>query len=135
MKVPSDLEILKYVYKEYYRSYSSFMKGDGSRETKIFVPIEINKIAKKFRIDEDIIFGRLYYYLDPKYSYKDSDGSIKSFFVLSVNGKDRHCVNFPLMSSILAGLQEENNKFWISTTLAIYATVIAVLSIVVSLVF
>jgi len=134
MKIPTDLKLLDHIYKEYYDLYCDYEKGDKTRSSKIFVPININKIAKHFKVDPDIIFGRLYYYLDPKYSYKDSDNIKKAFFILGKDESEKHCINFPLMSSILAGLLEENKRFSVTTTIAIYATIIAALSVIISLV-
>jgi hypothetical protein len=105
MKLPTDLELLQFIYKKYYHFYKSFSREEKNRETKIFVPISMDEIAKYFHIDEDIIFGRLYYYLDQKYGYQRKDGTNVPFFTLMA-GTDKHCVNFPLLSSVLASLQE-----------------------------
>jgi hypothetical protein len=134
MKVPTDLKILEYIYNEYYNDYSTYVRGDNTRSTKIFVPISIPKIAKHFKVDDDIIFGRFYYYLDPKYSFWDLDKTKKAFFHRGTDEKEKHCVNFPLLSSVLAELQYENKKYRTSTLIAFSATVIAALSIIVSLV-
>lgn len=48
-----------------------------------------------------------------------------SFFSLGVEG-DRHCVNFPLLASVLAGLQEENSKFQWATVLSAIALLISI---------
>ena len=96
MKLPTDLELLQFIYKKYYDIYSSFSREEKTRATKIYVPISIKEIANNFHIDEDIIFGRLYYYLDEKYGYKKEDNSFVSFFSTAIN-EDRHCVNFALL--------------------------------------
>ena len=79
-----------------------------TRLSKIYVPIDIELIAEKFGVDSEIIFGRLYYYLDKKYSYKNEDGSIAKFFVNSLHAgssKEKHLINFPLLDIIVS----ENN--------------------------
>lgn len=53
------------------------------------------------------LFGRLYYYLDKKHGYKQDDGTLVPLFSLKV-GEDTHCVNFPLLVSVLASLQSEH---------------------------
>jgi hypothetical protein len=132
MKLPTDLRLLKFIYKKYYGVFISFSKEEKTRATKIFVPVSIKEIAIHFNVDEDIIFGRLYYYLNKKYGYRDEDNSLVSIFA-SLN-EDGHCVNFALLSSVLASLQEDNSRFWTTTIIAFYATVLAAIAVIVSLI-
>jgi hypothetical protein len=44
-----------------------------------------------------------------------------------------NCVNFPMLTSILAGLQHENGRFWIATGIAIVALVVSAFSLGISL--
>ena len=66
----------------------------------------IREIAKILNVDADIVFGRLYYHLNEKFSYKHDDGSKVEFFALHV-GDESHCINFPYLASVLADLQEK----------------------------
>lgn len=126
MKPPSDLKVLRTIYKTYYKSFRKFtLGGENDRNNKVYVPIDCKLIADKLKTDGDIVFGRLYYHLEPKYGYTNSDGSKVAFFSLKV-GPDDKCVNFPLLSSVLAGLEEENNKFIWATALSTLAIVISV---------
>jgi len=52
----------------------------------------------------------LYYDLENRYGYTKDDGSKVHFFSLGA-GEDRHCVNLPLLASVLAGLRYENKRF------------------------
>ena len=136
MKVPSDLDILEAIYKDYYQAFASYEKSDDSRTSKVYVPIDCAKIAKLLKTDGDIVFGRLYYHLQNKYGYKKNNGLNIDFFALSVgqtNKPDRHVVNFPLMASVLAGMQQENAKFEVGTKISIVALAISLCSIVVTL--
>lgn len=133
MKVPTDLAILEEIFKEYYSAYASFQKGSGDRESKIYVPIVCGDIAKKLNVDSDIVFGRLYYHLEKKYGYKQRDGANVHFFALRVGENDVHCVNFPLMASVLAGLQHERDKFKLTTALSFVALAVSVISILISI--
>lgn len=113
MKSPTDNEILSFIRDHYYNDFASFDKSAPSRLTKIYVPISIDLIAEKFGVDGDIIFGRLYYFLNKKYGYKNDDGSKVEFFAnsLSAGGKsEKHLINFPLLDSILTELNGENQK-------------------------
>jgi hypothetical protein len=57
--------------------------------------------------------------------YTRDDGSKVAFFTLVLAG-DRHCINFPLMASILAGLEEESSKALRATQLSTLAIVISI---------
>ena len=132
---PTDLEILEEIYERYYSTFSSFTREKPNRSTKVYVPINIEAIAKHFAVDPDIIFGRLYYHLEPKYGFTKPDGSTEvNFFALEV-GSDRHSVQFPLLATVIASLREERNKHLMATWLSIAAIVISVVSLIVSLVF
>jgi hypothetical protein len=133
-KLPTDLEILEEIYNSYYSTFSSFSKEAPNRFTKVYVPIDVEYIARHFTVDPDIIFGRLYYHLDNKYSFTEPDG-IKVQFFLRQAGSDKDSVQFPLLASVLAGLKEEQNKNRVSTWLSVTAIVISIVSLVFSLVF
>ncbi|MCP4978621.1 MAG: hypothetical protein GY931_20940 [Maribacter sp.] len=60
-------------------------------------------------VDKDIIFGRLYYHFEEKYSYQKPNEAWVNFFLIEFDG-DKHVINFPLLSSVLSGLKEENKK-------------------------
>jgi len=127
MKTPTDLKVLNTIYKLYYEEFKNHSREPGienGRETKIFVPIDCTMIAKELDVDGDIVYGRLYYHLEQKHGYTRGDGSNVTFFSMMV-GSDRHCVNFPLLASVLAGLQEESSKFQLATWLSIFAVVIS----------
>ncbi|BCA55285.1 hypothetical protein W02_24250 [Nitrospira sp. KM1] len=130
-KIPTDLEILREIYDRHYQTYVSFSKESPSRSAKIMVPIDIVEIAKHFKVDVDIIFGRLYYHLEEKFGFTRSDGSKVHFFALKA-GSDIECVNFPLMASVLAGLHEERKKHLWAILIAVGSLIIAIVSLIVS---
>jgi hypothetical protein len=128
MRVPTDLGILERIYDRYYPTFAGYAKDAAGRKSKIYVPVDIEGIARELRVDGDIVFGRLYYHLEEKYGYTRPAGDRVHFFALEVGG-DRHCVNFPLMASVLAGLQEENRKFQLATWIAIISLMVSVAAI------
>ena len=132
-KVPTDLQILKLIYQEYYEDYAAFSKDNRNRDSKLYVPINIQKIADKLAIDGDIVFSRLNYYLNKKHSFRQDDNSMVYFFWLRLRHKDKHCINFPLMASVLAELKDKNKKFIISIVISIISLIIAIISIFVSI--
>ena len=126
MKSPSDLKILNTIYKMYYKEFETFTLGaENKRVSKPYIPIDCKLIARKLKVDGDIVFGRLYYHLQEKYGYNRDDGSKVAFFTLALAG-DRHCINFPLMASVLAGLEEESSKAQRATQLSTLAIVISI---------
>ena len=135
-KPPTDLEILEYIYECYYSTFISFSREKPNRSTKVYVPLDIEAIAKRFKVDPDIIFGRLYYHLDPKYGFTrpDSSRSHVQFFALQA-GSDKHSVQFPLLAAVIASLREERNKHLLAAWLSIAAIILSLGSLVVSLVF
>jgi hypothetical protein len=117
--LPTDKEIFEFVYKEYYDEFINFDRNNNNtRETKNFIPIDIEKIANNFGVDKDIIFSRFYYYFKEKYDYKKDIGGDVHFF-LKISGDEMHVVHFPYLTSILAEMRYNDEKFhisiWIST--------------------
>ena len=128
-KLPTDLQILKAIYDIYYDDFINYdEKENKTRSTKMYVPIDIEIISKKFKVDSDLIFGWLYYHLENKFGYLDGDGSKVSFFTLRV-GSDKHCVHFPYLASVLATMKSENRKFLIATVVAVVALILSLISI------
>ena len=132
MRIPSDLRIIGAIYSRYYAAFAAFSRESPSRATKIYVPIDIAAIARGLGVDSDIVFGRLYYHLDRKFGYQHPDGTSVHFFTL-VAGADRHCVNFPLLASVLAALREDRARHLWTLWLAILSFVISAVSMTVAL--
>lgn len=126
MKIPTDRQILETIYSLYHEDYKKLT--ESSRSSKMYIPIDCQLIANKLEVDKDIIFGRLYYHFEKKYAYKQEDNSKVHFFAMYVNG-DSHCLNFPLMTAVLASLQEKRIEFSISTIIAGIALVIAIIAL------
>jgi hypothetical protein len=130
-KTPTDLELLNTIYERYYTEFTKYSEEERIRQSKIMVPVDCAEIANRLGVDGDIVFGRLYYHLEKKYGYTQDDGSKVRFFALAA-GKDRHCVNFPYLASVLATLRQEKQKFTITTWISVGAAVISVVSLCVS---
>ncbi|MER2099802.1 MAG: hypothetical protein ABS977_23080 [Pseudomonas qingdaonensis] len=129
MKIPSDRKVLEIIYKLYYEEFTNHSEGKdvkNGRRSKIYVPIDCKMIARELNVDSDIVFGRLYYHMEEKYGYIRADRSKVAFYT-SIAGEDNRCINFPLLASVLAGLQQENSKF-------VWATVMSGIALAVSIV-
>lgn len=131
MRLPSDRQILECIFNQYKTAFQEY-ENERTRTSKIYVPIDCQLVADKLDTEGDIIFGRLYYHLEKRFGYKQSDGSNVHFFALRV-GNDQKCVNFPLLASVLAGMQEERARYLIPQAISIAALSVSIVSIVVSL--
>lgn len=126
--IPTDETLLDTIYKRYLSTFSEWTDENKTRVAKIWVPIDIEALGKKFRCDPDLIFGRLYYHMNEKYGSKTGDGHEVNFFNMRL-ANDRHVVNFPLLTSVLADLQDNRKRFIISTRLAALSLVVSAISI------
>ena len=131
-KIPTDLEILTAIYERYYKVFSSYSEDKPNRATKAFVPVDLEKISRELDSDPHIIFGRLYNYLDRKHGYKNDDGSKVPLFIMK-HKDDVNCVHFPLMTSVLADLQLENNKFQRATIFSTISAIVSVISLLIAI--
>lgn len=123
-KIASDFEIINEIYNRYRDTYHSFATENPEKITRIRVPIDIGEIAKACGVGEEMVFGRLYYHFNKKYSYKDEEGRRITFFA-SVKFEGLS-VNFPMVASILADLRAEQRKFRIATSMALASLLISV---------
>jgi len=131
-KLPTDRNILKKIYYSYYGIFNDFERVSKTRSSKIYVPIDIEKISNDFNVDNDLIFGRLYYHLDKKYGYTQTDGSKVHLFTPKV-GSDKNAVNFPLLGAILSEMEEAYRKNRLSIILSIAALLISLFTFLFSI--
>jgi hypothetical protein len=115
--LPTDREILDAIYERYYDTFANYSETAPTRSSKIYVPIDISEIAARLGVDGDIVFGRLYYYLEKKHGYQQQSGASVPLFALEAGG-DRHCINFPYMASVLAAMRAHDQHQSESDTMA-----------------
>jgi hypothetical protein len=127
-RLPTDRKILQTIHDRYLGEFGKIDKDSPEpiRSSKIYGPIDCKAVATKLGVDPDIIFGRLYYHLNRKYSYTQDDGSKVDLFTMKV-GSDRHAVNFPLLSAVLAELHQSWFRFMVPLILSVAALVISIL--------
>jgi hypothetical protein len=130
-KLPTDLEILNFIYDTYYKEFSDFQKDNKSRETKIYVPIDCAMLAKHFSVDGDIIFGRLYYHLANKYKYQHSVKEEVKIFEFKV-GDDSKCVHFPILASVVSELREHDRKYRNTIRISVIAIVLSIIALTIT---
>ncbi|MEW6353281.1 MAG: hypothetical protein AB1469_03130 [Pseudomonadota bacterium] len=130
--LPTDREILKYIYKMYEPSYPGKEPGQDRGKNDPYMPINIHDVAARIGCTPEMIFGRLYYHLNAKYRYSHNDTWV-NLFSISV-GSERHCVNFPYLAAILAEKNLEHKQQLWSLSIAIIALALSIASIVVQLI-
>jgi hypothetical protein len=132
---PTDFELLKEIYTRYRDDFARYVEGaSGQRAAKIFVPVDLQEIANHFGVDVDIIFGRLYYHLEPKYGEeRDPKGGPRKSFFTPAAGTDQNCVNFPLLEAVLAGLWQQHRRDSLAIATAALSLAIALASLLVSI--
>lgn len=124
-KIPTDYQLLKYMYDEYCETFESFKKSENTdRKYKLLIPIDTKKIADHFGVDKEIIFTRLYIHLNRKYGFEESNGSKVLVFIRD-SSAGRNVINFPFMSSILAELQLEEKRHKNPLIISIIALIIS----------
>ena len=131
--IPTDIEIFETRYGEYSAEFVRRSKMNEDGQPKNYVPIDIEKTAEKLGTDTHELFGRLYYHLDQKYRYEQKDGAMVHFFGLVV-GDEKHCVNFPYLSGLLAGYRVQDRRNRWALALSIISIVIAATALLTQLI-
>lgn len=134
-RIPTDLDILNTIYKLYYEDFVSYNRNKDTRKTKIYVPIDCQKVADELKVDGDIVFFRLYSHLEKKYSYRQRDNSLILFFAYNEIPGNPKSINFPLMISVLADLKREEDKFLTTTFIGILVVIVPLISLLYSPIF
>jgi hypothetical protein len=83
-------------------------------------------------VDEDIVFGRLYYDFEKRYSYKRENSPLVSFFQLGTEDEELHRINFLYLASVLASLRDENRKYQSATSISIISLAVSVIALFMS---
>lgn len=127
-KLHTDREILRCVFDMYKADYPA--KGDP------LLPVDLNAIAQQLGCDAHLLFGRLHYDMGTRLRHRDPrdpNVTLASVFEVAA-GSQRHVVNFPYLTAMLA-LQEEKRKrdLW-SVWLSIAAIVVATGSVIVQVI-
>jgi len=130
---PTDLKILECIYTTYFDNFISRSqnKEESNNGEKIYVPVDLDFLAQKLRINSDILFSRLYYHLEKKYGYKQDFGNCRvSFFTYIRGNTNSHAVHFPYLCGILAREKEIYKKESHSTIISLIAVGISILGVI-----
>ncbi len=120
----TDLELLKTIHSMYGSDYLN--RGDS--DECFYIPIKCDDIAKKMKVDVELVFQRLYNHLEKRHGYKNDDGSNVHFFAWKIG--DKMCfINYPYLSAILSHMEDEKFELRITQVIAITAVVIALVAL------
>ena len=134
---PTELELLDTIYEKYYDAFAAYDAKAPGRSSKNYVPIDINGIGLALGVDPEIVFGLLYYHLEKKYGYDEAGtaggaGARVNFFAMKIGG-DRHCIHFPQLAGVVAGLRSEDRKYKLATTISVISFFVSLVSFGLSL--
>lgn len=132
-KLPTDLEILECIYTTYADSFREYSKADPNRSCKIYVPIDVRRVAELLQTDPFILHGRLYYHLDEKYGYTQDNGSEVHLFSHKV-GDNLHCIHYPFLAAIVSEKTTEHRRNLWALWVSILSLGVALSSMVVAIV-
>ncbi|MCE0721841.1 hypothetical protein [Legionella resiliens] len=77
-KSVTDLKLLKTIYNAYYNDYITLFNNETKeRETKIYVPIDIDKLSNQLKMDSEIFHQRLYTHLEKEFGHEDKHLFVK----------------------------------------------------------
>lgn len=129
-KLPTDREILKCIYEMYKSEYPKYIEGELIGKNDPYVPIDIWKIADKLNAQPELVFGRIYYHLNRKYSYRDDKDATVNLYILEFRDTNNYpiikkSIHFPLLASILSGMNDEHSKYYYPFLISIGALIVS----------
>jgi hypothetical protein len=128
-KLPTDREILNVIFDMYFDDYVRFDTDPTCRTTKNALPIDVKKVAAKLNAEANLVFTRLYYHLNNKFSYKNDRGVSVTLFLLRLGETETNSINFAYMTSVLADLRHEHRMAWFNLWMAAVSAIGALLSV------
>ena len=123
-KIPTDLKIFEALFKTYEGEFEVRSRMERNGQSKTYVPIEIDSVAKQLGTDAHLLFGRLYYHLDERYRYQQGNGAMVHLFAIVV-GAEKHCINFPYLVGLLADYRSQDRRNRWALGISIVSIIIA----------
>jgi len=132
-KLPTDRYVLECIFNMYKSKYPGAIGASGRPENDPYMAIDLVAVARKLGCTPELLFGRLYYYLNQKYRCQPDGGAEVILFAPKVGDKC-DAVNFPYLGAILAGQNQDLLRFTISLFVSILAFVVSVASFIISVI-
>lgn len=114
---------MRTIQKIYANAYSN------RQDQNFYIEIDCKHIAKKMKVDNELVFQRLYSHLEKKYGYTNADQSYVHFFSLTVGDK-KHCINYPYLCAALSDLEGERKELRITQAFAIVSAIISIIALI-----
>jgi hypothetical protein len=133
---PSDYEILRAIHDRHIDEFRNYVMGPGPHGAVAYIPLDLMAFGKQLSIHPSLLFGRLYYNLEPKFrlpASEDGKQAAVSFFAIEDPQGHRYCVNFAILESALAGMWVDRNRSLFATWTSGVSIVIAIAALIVSL--
>jgi hypothetical protein len=124
-KPPSDLDLLKAIWKRHREEYE---QGRVGRASDVMVPIDVPRLAADLGISVHSVAGRLHHHLDKKH------GSGHTHLFSMQVGPDVNAVNFPLLEALLAELWEQQDRDHRTFKTAVASIAISVVALIISII-
>jgi hypothetical protein len=130
MNIPSDRQIFEAIYAMYIGDYLA--QEHKQTQRRVYFPIDVVAVAKKLRCSTHILFGRLYHDLAKRYDPATEQNVSGAVFQIQA-GTERHCIHFPYMVAILAGMREQRRVQLYTWAISLTALVISGVSLLLNL--
>ena len=131
-RLPTEREVLRCIYRMYESSYPGVPPGSVRDENDPYLSIDVAAVGDELNCKAELLFGYLYYHLDAKHRYKQSENTSVHLFALKVGNK-RHGVNFPYLAALLANHDLEHRRQLWSVGLSLLALALSAGAIVAQL--
>jgi hypothetical protein len=131
---PTDFEILREIRDLHYSDYVAHINDPKSAHHRhIYMPVDVAAVAERLEVEAEIVFGRLYYDLDPKYGEPEKEGRPRKVFFTPKAGSDQNCINFPHLEAVLAGLWQQRRRDLLAVWTSAVSLGIALASLFISI--
>lgn len=117
----TDRKLLSVIKKLYEKKFLEFVNNPEKKT--FYIPIDCELIGGKMQSNGQMVFLRLYYFLEKKYGYKQDNGYNVSFFSRGI-GDEINCINYPYMCAVLAEMNEKRSELNILWSLTIFNIIV-----------
>lgn len=128
-RLKTDRQVLRAIYDRYESEYTKQASG----QEKPYIPVNVRALAEDLQCHAGILFGRLHFDYGTRFRVRKPDEphvTLASVFEVAV-GDQRHCVNFPYVAALLAGMDHEHRRNSIAIWVSAVALVVSVVGVLV----
>jgi hypothetical protein len=129
--LPTDRTVLRCIYDMYEAEYPGEKVG-AEYKNDPYLAIDVRAVAAKLDTKPELLFGRLHADLGKRYCQRIDERTTIPLFS-AVVGQRKHCVHFPYLAAVLAGLEQEFRRHMLSFWLSCVAIAISFGSLAVNL--